>query len=93
MSDMETDQAVSEIRRFGLLVIVEETTPRRAFEAVAGPLLGSAGAAEVVYVGAPRQGLPLIAAEFSTEELALGCDVPDGHGRPLRVSVRLLPTD
>lgn len=93
MSEMETDRPVSEVRRYGLLVIVEETTPRRAFEAVAGPLLGVEGPAKAVYVGAPRQGLPLAAAEFSTEELALGCDMPDGEGGALRISVRLLPAD
>jgi hypothetical protein len=80
-------------RRYGLLVIVEAESPRRAFEFVASPLLGprSAGG-KGVYVGAPFEGVPLAAREFGTESLTAIFDLPDGDGRRLRISAKLLPS-
>jgi hypothetical protein len=78
-------------RRYGLLVIVEADSPRGARECVAVPLLFAApsAAGEAIWVGSPREGIPLAAEEFGEESLALSFDLPDGAAGPVRMAVRL----
>jgi hypothetical protein len=91
IQDQTGDRPQPTRRRYGLLVIVEADSPRRAREYVATPLLlePPAPTAEGVWVGAPREGIPLTAEEFGEESSAVGFELPDGDAGRLRMSVQL----
>jgi hypothetical protein len=85
-----------EPRRYALVVVVEEQSPKRAWEAVAAALglsANSGGGLDCVYLGAPWEGVPFYAEELAPERLSLSMSLPDGPDRNLSLTVELRPCD
>ena len=83
------------LRRYALVLVVEAPSPKAAWEAVqgtAGALEGD-GEPDCVYIGAPWQGVPDDAEDFSTESLRVGMSVPDGDGGFLAARKELSPCE
>jgi hypothetical protein len=76
--------------------VVEEESPKRAWEAVATALglsASSDGGLDCVYLGAPWEGVPFYAEDLATEGLSLSMSLPDGPDRDLSLTVELRPCD
>lgn len=81
------------VRRYAIVVVIEAADAEEAWEATASGLGATRWETmpEVVYVGAPWQGIPLEADGLSTEQLGLGMCLADGPQRFLPLTVALTP--
>ncbi len=99
MSTDKTQQpngTLPEPRRYALVVVVEASSAKRAWEAVAAALGLSPEAApapDCVYVGAPWEGVPFYAEDLGTDRLALSMSLPDGPAGFLSLRAELRPCD